>query len=103
MTAWAFYLVTVLPVSGIRQAGSIQTADRFAAVPTLGLFALLALVTGQTLFLTLNPIGILSRALVYGPSLALGWVLLLLLFAVGAWLLGKVQVPQTGLEPEARG
>jgi ferredoxin-type protein NapH len=46
------------------------------------LFALLAFATGQALFLTLNPIGILSRALVYGPSLALGWVLLLLLFEV---------------------
>ncbi len=46
------------------------------------LFALLALVTGQTLFLTLNPIGILSRAVVYGPSLALLWVLLLLIFEV---------------------
>jgi ferredoxin-type protein NapH len=44
------------------------------------LFALLALLTGYTLFLTLNPIGILSRAMVYGPSLALGWVLLLLVF-----------------------
>ena len=44
------------------------------------LFALLALVTSQTLFLTLNPIGILSRAVVYGPSLALAWVVLLLLF-----------------------
>lgn len=41
-------------------------------------FAALALATGRTLFLTLNPIGILSRALVYGPSLALLWVLLLL-------------------------
>jgi ferredoxin-type protein NapH len=28
----------------------------------------------------LNPIGILSRALIYGPTLALGWVLLLLGF-----------------------
>jgi ferredoxin-type protein NapH len=46
------------------------------------LFAVLALVTGQTLFLTLNPIGILSRAVVYGPSLALAWVLLLLVFEV---------------------
>jgi ferredoxin-type protein NapH len=46
------------------------------------LFALLALATGHTLFLTLNPIGILSRALVYGPSLALAWVVLLLLFEV---------------------
>ena len=46
------------------------------------LFAALAFATGQTLFLALNPIGILSRLLVYGPSLALGWVLLLLLFEV---------------------
>jgi ferredoxin-type protein NapH len=46
------------------------------------LFALLAFVTGQTLFLTLNPIGVLSRAVVYGPSLALLWVGLLLLFEV---------------------
>jgi len=46
------------------------------------LFLLMALITGQTLFLTLNPIGILSRAMVYGPSLALGWVVLLLLFEV---------------------
>ena len=45
-------------------------------------FAGLALLTGQTLFLTLNPIGILSRAVIYGPSLALGWVGLLLLFAL---------------------
>jgi ferredoxin-type protein NapH len=45
-------------------------------------FAALALLTGQTLFLTLNPIGILSRATIYGPSLALLWVLLLLVFEV---------------------
>jgi len=44
------------------------------------LFAVMALVTGHTIFLTLNPIGVLSRAVVYGPSLALGWVFLLLLF-----------------------
>lgn len=46
------------------------------------LFALLAFLTGHTLFLTLNPIGILSRALIYGPSLALLWVGLLLVFEV---------------------
>jgi len=46
------------------------------------IFAVMAFVTGQTLFLTLNPIGILSRALVYGPSLALAWVALLLAFEV---------------------
>jgi ferredoxin-type protein NapH len=45
-------------------------------------FAALAFVTGHTLFLTLNPIGVLSRAVIYGPSLALGWVVLLLVFEV---------------------
>jgi len=45
-------------------------------------FAILAFVTGRTLFLTLNPIGILSRAIIYGPSLALLWVAVLLAFEV---------------------
>lgn len=47
-----------------------------------GLFALLTLLTGYTLFETLSPTGILSRALIYGPGLALLWVLALLLFEV---------------------
>jgi len=46
------------------------------------LFAGLAFTTGYTVFETLSPVGILSRALIYGPGLALGWVLLLLLFEV---------------------
>ncbi len=45
-------------------------------------FALLTAFTGQTLFLTLNPVGILSRALVYGPTLALLWVVFLLVFEI---------------------
>jgi ferredoxin-type protein NapH len=45
-------------------------------------FALLTLLTGYAVFLVLNPIGMLSRALVYGPSLALAWVVLLLAFEV---------------------
>lgn len=44
------------------------------------LFAVLAFVTGYTVFETLSPVGILSRALIYGPGLALAWVFLLLLF-----------------------
>jgi len=46
------------------------------------LFALLAFVTGYTVFETISPTGILSRALIYGPGLALAWVFLLLLFEV---------------------
>jgi ferredoxin-type protein NapH len=45
-------------------------------------FALLALATGYTVFETISPTGILSRALIYGPGLALLWVLALLLFEV---------------------
>ncbi|MCL2020955.1 MAG: NapH/MauN family ferredoxin-type protein [Betaproteobacteria bacterium] len=46
------------------------------------LFAILAFVTGYTVFETLSPVGILSRALIYGPGLALAWVFLLLLFEI---------------------
>ena len=46
------------------------------------LFSLMAVITGYTVFETLSPTGILSRALIYGPGLALGWVFLLLLFEV---------------------
>ena len=45
-------------------------------------FILLTLVSGYTLFETLSPTGILSRALIYGPGLALVWVLALLAFEV---------------------
>ena len=45
-------------------------------------FALLALVTGYTVFEAVSPVGILSRAMIYGPGLALIWVAGLLLFEV---------------------
>jgi ferredoxin-type protein NapH len=46
------------------------------------IFALLALATGYTVFEAISPTGILSRALIYGPGLALLWVIALLLFEV---------------------
>ena len=45
-------------------------------------FTLLALLTGYTVFESLSPTGILSRALIYCPGLALLWVLALLAFEV---------------------
>jgi ferredoxin-type protein NapH len=45
-------------------------------------FAALALATGYTVFETISPTGIVSRALIYGPGLAMLWVLMLLLFEV---------------------
>ncbi len=46
------------------------------------IFALLALISGYTVFETISPTGILSRALIYGPGVALIWVGALLLFEV---------------------
>jgi ferredoxin-type protein NapH len=45
-------------------------------------FALLALATGYTVYEAISPTGIVSRALIYGPGLALLWVLALLFFEV---------------------
>jgi ferredoxin-type protein NapH len=46
------------------------------------IFALLAFVTGYTVFETLSPTGIISRALIYGPGIALLWVGFLLLLEI---------------------
>lgn len=46
------------------------------------IFALLALVTGYTVFETISPVGIVSRALIYGGGVALVWVGVLLLIEV---------------------
>lgn len=45
-------------------------------------FVLLTLLTGYTVFEFISPTGILSRALIYGPGMALLWVLFLLSFEV---------------------
>ena len=42
------------------------------------LFAVLAFGTGYTIYETISPTGILSRALIYGPTVALLWVAFLL-------------------------
>lgn len=46
------------------------------------IFVVLALVSGYTVYEFISPTGILSRALIYGPGLALIWVVLLLLFEI---------------------
>ena len=56
--------------------------DRRARTWLWLLFAALAFLTGYTVFETISPTGILSRALIYGPGLAVLWVLLLLLFEI---------------------
>jgi len=56
--------------------------DRRARTILWVVFALLALLSGYTVFETISPTGILSRALIYGPSVALAWVLALLLVEI---------------------
>lgn len=45
-------------------------------------FALLAVFTGYSLFNSMNPVGVVSRALIYGPSIAVIGVILILLFEI---------------------
>ncbi len=59
-----------------------QTIDRRLRSVFWVVFALLALATGYTVFEAISPTGIVSRALIYGPSLALLWVLAMLGFEV---------------------
>ncbi len=46
------------------------------------LFALMALLSGYTIFESISPVGILSRAVIYGGGVALTWVVFLLLVEV---------------------
>lgn len=46
------------------------------------IFALLAVGTGYTVFEAISPVGILSRAMIYGPGFALIWVAGLLLYEI---------------------
>ncbi len=46
------------------------------------IFIVLAIITGYTVFETISPTGIVSRALIYGPGLAMVWVITLLLFEI---------------------
>ncbi len=56
--------------------------DRRARTWFWVIFVVLALVSGYTVYETISPTGIVSRALIYGPGLALLWVALLLLFEI---------------------
>ena len=59
-----------------------QAIDRRLRTGSWLVFAALAVATGYTVFEAISPTGIVSRALIYGPGLALLWVLALLVFEV---------------------
>jgi len=47
MALWAFYLVTLLPVSGLVTVGGQATADRYAYIPTMGFFMLAGVIISR--------------------------------------------------------
>jgi ferredoxin-type protein NapH len=59
-----------------------QPIDRRLRTVFWIVFAVLAVVTGYTVYESISPTGIVSRALIYGPGLALLWVLALLVFEI---------------------
>jgi len=59
-----------------------HTFDRKIRYYFYGVFLVLALITGYTVFETINPVAIISRFIVYGPSLMLIWVMALLIFEI---------------------
>lgn len=59
-----------------------QAFDRRSRTWLWLVFIILAIVTGYTVFETISPTGILSRALIYGPGVALIWVAILLLIEI---------------------
>ena len=79
VSEWAEYLHLWLEKKKIVKN---HTFNRKVRVVFYLIFALLALLTGYTVFETISPTGILSRTLIYGPGVALIWVGLLLLFEV---------------------
>lgn len=79
LAEWAEYLHLWLAKKGLVKDHKF---DRRARSVFYVIFALLALISGYTVFETISPTGILSRALIYGPGVALIFVGLLLLFEV---------------------
>jgi tetratricopeptide (TPR) repeat protein len=48
LTAWGYYIVTLLPVLGIMQVGNQAMADRYTYLPGLGPFLIMGLATAWT-------------------------------------------------------
>ncbi|MBF0250079.1 MAG: NapH/MauN family ferredoxin-type protein [Alphaproteobacteria bacterium] len=79
LSEWGEKLHLMLAAKGLV---SDHAFDRRMRTVLYVVFALLAFGTGYTVFETINPVGILSRAFTYGASFALFWVGLLLLIEV---------------------
>ncbi len=79
LAEWAEMLHLKLAAQGL---ATDFTMHRGLRTLLYAVFAVLAVVTGYTVFESISPVGILSRAMIYGPGLALVWVAGLLVFEV---------------------
>ncbi|MEO5367356.1 MAG: NapH/MauN family ferredoxin-type protein [Magnetococcus sp. WYHC-3] len=79
LSEWGEMLHLRLAQRGWVRDHSFRPGMRYAF---MAVFLLGALLTGYTLFETISPVGLLSRALIYGPGLGLLWIALLLFVEV---------------------
>ena len=79
LAEWAEKLHLLLVSKGIVKDHAL---DRRLRTVLYVVFALLALASGYTVYETISPTGIVSRALIYGPTAALAIVAVLLAFEV---------------------
>lgn len=76
---WAEWLHLKLAARGLAKNYDFNRSTRTVLYL---IFAVLAVVTGYTVYETISPTGILSRALIYGPGLILLWVVFLLFIEI---------------------
>ena len=57
MTGWFWYLITLLPVIGIVQVGFQSMANRYAYVPLIGIFIIIAWGVPELLRTQIRPSG----------------------------------------------
>jgi tetratricopeptide (TPR) repeat protein len=69
---WFWYLVILLPVSGLIQVGSHSRADRYTYVPLVGVFLMVVWAAGE-LFSRWRPAKWVPGIIVAGVLLACGW------------------------------
>jgi protein O-mannosyl-transferase len=48
LSAWSYFVITLLPVLGIMQVGSQATADRYTYLPSIGPFLIMGVAVSQT-------------------------------------------------------
>ncbi|MBW2467144.1 MAG: tetratricopeptide repeat protein, partial [Deltaproteobacteria bacterium] len=85
--AWGFYIVTLLPVSGIFQVGNQFAADRYSYFPCLSIAMVFGVVSSTIIFNKLNKQTLIHR----GRDFAVGCLAIYFL-VIGMLLQGQIKV-----------